>query len=70
MVTGYQVRPRCWRSGNAGFGVFELELLQVFLLLQLHQGLHLAKLFFEGVGVEGGESGGGIGQEKAGWVGC
>ena len=54
----------------AGLGVFELELHQVFLLLQLHEGLHLAQLFFDGVGVDGGESGGGIGQKKAGWVRC
>ena len=50
---------------NAGLGVFELELLQVFLLLELHEGLYLAQLFFDGVGVDGGESGDSIGQKKA-----
>ena len=45
--------------GHGGFGVFELELGQVFGLFQLQQGLGVAQLFFEGVGVSRGE---GVGQ--------
>ncbi|MEJ7666913.1 MAG: hypothetical protein WKG07_49115 [Hymenobacter sp.] len=54
MVTGYQVRPALLALLDAGLGIFELELHQVFLLLQLHQGLHLAELFLDGVRVGGG----------------
>ncbi len=34
---------------DAGTGVFELELRLVFLLLQLHEGTHMAQLTLNGI---------------------
>ena len=36
---------------DAGLGIFEFELRQVFLLLKLHEGPHAAQLFFNSIRV-------------------
>ena len=35
--------------GNGGLGTLDFKLFEVLLLLELHEGLHLAQLFFQRV---------------------